>query len=195
MNLRKSGTLTIIWLFALATLAFSQQQPTTAAEYITRGIAAQKAGKDEEAIQEYAAALKISPNDFVAQFNSGVSYMVLQRWENAIACLKAAVAIRPQEPLAHLTLGHAYGAAGRTPEAIAAVKEAIRLDPKLVEAHRALGLYYSSTNRHDEAIRALSDALQLRENDAEILFNLAHAYFRAGSFQKAIEFYNRLIAL
>ena len=71
--------ITLPLLLLVATTIFSQQPEKTAAEYVVAGLAAQKAGKHEEALQQYAAAIKLEPKNFGAQFNSGVSLMILQR--------------------------------------------------------------------------------------------------------------------
>src|SRR3977135_173520 len=71
-------TLTIIpCLLSLTLIVSAQSQqpqaPKTGDDYVALGIAAQRAGKHEEAVQLFAAALKLNPKHFVAQFNSGAS--------------------------------------------------------------------------------------------------------------------------
>src|SRR5215510_9284961 len=73
----------IVFILAIATITVAQQ-PKTVEGYIQSGIALQRVGKHQEAIQDFAAALKLEPGNFVAQSASGVSYMYLERWDDAV---------------------------------------------------------------------------------------------------------------
>ncbi|MDX6613045.1 MAG: hypothetical protein QOD75_2231, partial [Blastocatellia bacterium] len=115
-------------VLSLAMIASAQQPAAKSADdYVAAGIAAQAAGKHEEALPQYATALKLQPKNFLAHYNSGVAYSMLQKFEEALKAFQAAVALEPREPQVHLALGDAYAANGRTLEAIDALKEAIRL--------------------------------------------------------------------
>jgi tetratricopeptide (TPR) repeat protein len=103
----------------------------TLVDYLRDGLAAQQAGRHEDAIREYSAALKIDPKNFAAQYNIGASYVVLGKLDEALAAFKAALVLRPNEALIHAAIGETYGDMGRTSEAIEALKEALRLNPKI----------------------------------------------------------------
>jgi len=120
----------IVFILAFATITVAQQ-PKTVEGYIQSGIAFQRAGKHQEAIQDFAAALKLEPGNFTAQYGSGLSYMFLKKWEDAVAAFKAALILKPNEPFVHLSLAKAYGAGGRNSEALNTLKKAVALDPKL----------------------------------------------------------------
>jgi len=85
--------------------------------------------------------------------------------------------------------------AGRSLEAIDALKEAIRLDPKLSEAYQELATLYGDQGRHEEAIRLMIQATQLQANDLALLFTLGQLHLRAGSFQAAIQVFQRIIGM
>src|SRR5436190_1569239 len=121
----KSQFIVLALLLLVATTIFSQQAGKTVAEYVQAGVAAQKAGKHEEALQQYAAAIKLDPKNFGAQFNSGVSFALLQKWQEALSAFKIAVALRPNDAVVQFALANAYGATEHTLEAIAALKETI----------------------------------------------------------------------
>ncbi len=118
----KSLIILVCVLSLNAIIAAQQQQPKTAEEYVVAGIAAQRAGNHQEAVQLYAAALRLNPKDFGAQFNSGSSYMELRKFEDALTAFKAAAALRPDEARVQFALGSAYAATGNSLEAIDAFK-------------------------------------------------------------------------
>src|SRR5437868_6851721 len=124
--------ITLVCFYFLA-LSISAQSPQTEVDYDKAGFAALQGNKFEEALQFYAAALKLNPRHWLAHANSGLCYMALEKFENAVAAYKAAIALAPTEPRLHLDLGGAYAANGQSLEAIDAFKEAIRLDPRMVE--------------------------------------------------------------
>jgi predicted Zn-dependent protease len=101
---------TLPLLLLAATTIFSQQPEKTATEYVLAGIAAQKAGKHEEALQQYAAAIKLEPKNFGAQFNSGVSLMILHRPQEGLSAFKIAAALSPNDAVVQFALAKAYAA-------------------------------------------------------------------------------------
>jgi tetratricopeptide (TPR) repeat protein len=146
--------ITVICTLLLAlSIAAQSPQLQTAIDYDKAGFAAQQGGKFEDALQLYAAALKLNPKDWIAHANSGVCYMALRKFENAVTAFKAAVALVPTEPRLQLNLGDAYAISGQSLEAIDAYKEAIRLDPKMVEAYAQLARFYGHLGRNDDALR------------------------------------------
>src|SRR5258705_10228506 len=94
--IRTIALLAIVWS---ATTALSAQSPPpkTAAEYYSAGLALQLAGEQEKALEQYRAALKLEPKHFGAQVNSGVSHLILEKYESAVDAFKAAASINPSE--------------------------------------------------------------------------------------------------
>src|SRR4029079_3706483 len=119
----------IVCILALATITFAQQ-PNTVEGYIQTAIASQRAGKHQDAIREFAAALKLQPANLVAQYGSGVSYMFLEKWDDAVAAFKAALTLKPNDAPVQLALANAYSGGGHNSEALDILKEIVTLDPK-----------------------------------------------------------------
>lgn len=92
--------LLICCALCLAQLVQAQQpEQKTATSYVLEGLQATQAGKPEEALRLYAAALKLDAKNFAAQFNSGTACMMLGRWEEAASFFKAADVIRPNDTM------------------------------------------------------------------------------------------------
>ncbi|HSE21312.1 MAG TPA: tetratricopeptide repeat protein [Pyrinomonadaceae bacterium] len=194
-NTKGPQLIALIALFLITTQTFAQGPGKTVEDYVAAGIAAQKVGKCEEALQQYVKVIKLDPKNFVAQFNSGRCYLELQKAEQALTFFKIAVGLKPFDALAQYALGNAYGVTGHMPEAIDAFKESVRLDPKLIHAHRALAGAYELSGKNDDAIREHLVVLQLKENDPASLYFLGRLYVQTGSFTTAIEYFNRSIAV
>jgi len=113
---RLLATFTCTLFLAVWTSAQSTQ-PQTADDFDKAGFAAQQQQNFEEALQLYAAALRLNPKDWIAQANSGVCYMALRKFENAVSAYKAAAALVPGEPRLQFDLGVAYAANGQNLEA------------------------------------------------------------------------------
>lgn len=112
--LTRNTTTRLVLFLLLTTTASAQQSAETIADYNAAGIAAQKAGNCEEALQHYSEAIKLDPKDLTAQMNSGICYMVLEKWEEALGRFKIAVALRPDNGMVHFALADALRRTGRT---------------------------------------------------------------------------------
>ena len=98
-----------IALFTICVPITSAQQPLkTVADFEARGVAAQRTGNCEEAVQYYAEAIKLDAKSFVAQANSGNCYLKLGKPQVALSFLQMAATLRPSDPLVHYILGVAY---------------------------------------------------------------------------------------
>ena len=104
MKNNRPYTIVLAVLLLITSTSFAQQPEKTVAEYVAAGVAAQRAGDCEEALRQYAAAIKLDPKDFGAQFNSGACSMALRKGEQALSFFKVAVELKPNEPMTHYGL-------------------------------------------------------------------------------------------
>lgn len=106
------------------------------------GILALERNNLEEARGYFHAAVKASPDDFVAYFNLGqVTEQV--NAQSAIQYYNKSVRLNPGYPLSHYSLGKLY-AKQLNPRALYHLKEAVRLNPLLAEAQNDLAVFYHS---------------------------------------------------
>ena len=73
------------------------------------------AGRLEEAISQYRAALRIDPSAAEAYNNWGRALAQQGKWEEAIAKYREALRIKPNYPLASSNLDQALSRAGQAP--------------------------------------------------------------------------------
>jgi len=107
--------------------------PPTPANEAVKAAAAGDAARDRqdwnEAVQQYALALALAPDNFPIRVQMGHAFKEAGRWSEAEAAYRAACLSRPDESELRLHLGHVLKVQGRRDEAIEAYVEALRLDP------------------------------------------------------------------
>src|SRR4051812_36843590 len=81
---------------------------------------------------------------------------------------------------------------GHWEEALHELKEAIAINPYNGSWHFNLGLTYDAMDRYEDAIPAYRSALEMDPEDVEILCALGIASNRAGNFDEAITFLQRI---
>jgi tetratricopeptide (TPR) repeat protein len=98
---------------AVAELALAQQKlgPNFLISYF-RGLAFERAGKPEEAMTAFQAALRLDPNSAEAHLSLGRTEMSAGRFDAAISELQEALRLRPNNDQARRLLSKAYTRAG-----------------------------------------------------------------------------------
>ena len=132
-------------------------------------------GRLPEAVSEFDAALRISPNDMRTRVNRGKALARIPgRLPEAIAEYEAALRIRPDYPEAHNDLGNLLAnLPGHLPDAISEYETALRIKPDYPEAHYNLGCVLEGiTGRQQEAIDQFEAALRINPDYAEAHNNL-----------------------
>ena len=169
------------------------------------GVMLMATGREREALPEFAAAVRLSPNDADYRVNLGLALAQAPgRIGDAIAEYQASLRIAPHLPAAHLNLGLAYTATpGRLAEAIAEYRTAIAdyeaatwSQPDLWEAHFNLGLAYGQmAGRESDAIAEFRTALRLKPDSALAYFHMGNTFHKLGRLPEAIEAYQSSVRL
>lgn len=105
----------------------------TSEEWFACGVAAEAAGRLDEAVRSYERALEDGSPD--AHFNLGNCYHALRRRRDAQAQFEATVALAPDYAEAWNNLGVVRGNRGDRAGAITALRRALALVPHYADAH------------------------------------------------------------
>ncbi|MCY7280636.1 MAG: tetratricopeptide repeat protein [Sphingomonas bacterium] len=136
--------------------------------HLFRASALESANRWDEAKQEMATAMRLSPdNPLLLNF---LGYGQLERGENldqAEAMVRKASALRPDDSSITDSLGWAQYKRGRTDEAIATLQRAAEGDPAQAEIHEHLGDALYTAGRRIEARFAWRAALVTAEGKAK----------------------------
>jgi tetratricopeptide (TPR) repeat protein len=169
--------------------------PNAASSYNNLGVAYQKYGRYQSAMECYKQAIKIKPDFFKAYYNLGVLCGELGLVQEEIESYKQAIKARPDYADAHCNLGNAYNKLGRLQEAMDEYNLAIKARPKYADAHYNLGVTYYQLGRYEDAIKEYKQAVKIKPDYAEAYYNLGVAYSSVGNPQEAIESYIQAVRI
>jgi protein O-mannosyl-transferase len=160
------------------------------------GCALEQAGKFDEAIREFQAALQIDPDYFEAHSNLGNTLSEAGNVSEAIRQWREALRLNPRAERAHNNLGSALQRRGQLAEAREHFEQAVRLMPDYAEAHNNLGIVLLRKGQPDEKVMIqFQEALKLNPDYAEAHYNLGAVFGVRGRLDEAVEQYRKAIQL
>ena len=169
--------------------------PQDADAYYKRGIANDKLGHHERAIQDYDDAIRFNPQAADAyRIKIGIAYENL-RHESTTRDYDEAIRVNSQDADAYNNRGIAYDNLGQHERAIQDFDEAIRLSPQADAYKNNRGMAYDNLGQHGRAIRDYDDAIGLNPLAADAYKNRGCAYASLGELERAIQDYNEAIRL
>jgi len=163
--------------------------------YLNLGRVLADQGKIDEAMADYAQALRIDPDFYEAHFNLGHALAGQGRLDDAIAQYSAALSTKPDFAKAHINLGAALARQGKIDEAMAHYSQALRISPGSPVVHNNLGLALAGQGRIDQAMAQYSEALRLNSDYPEAHDNLGHALARQGRIDEAMAQFSEALRL
>ena len=135
-----------------------------------------RAGHLEEAAQDFAKAVSLSPSFAEAHFNLGLVFLQQKHYENAIASLNRSLALKPKLRGANLFCGIAHYRRNEYDEAIAAIKRETQIDPANPQAFMWLGVAQLAKGDAKAASTSLDRAFELKPDDVDILYHRGRAH-------------------
>jgi len=150
--------------------------------------------RDDDAISDLQAALRLDPSFARAASSLGFLYAKVGRRDLAIEQFQQALRSEPDNPVLLFDLGYVYHMQKNYEPAIKAFKDALRHDPKIDRAWYGLGLALESLDRHEEAAEALQEAATLQPMNAHAWYELGMVYHtlkRADKFAEVSAHLNR----
>lgn len=156
----------LVSIAAAVGLALQAVSPE-AASHAQAGIAAQQAGRMNEAIAEFRRVTELAPALPAAHVNLGAALLATKAYGEAIPPLKRALELNNDLPGAHRMLGYALLAQGYAAEAIPHLQQ--------TQTYDALGVAQLKVGKLPEAVQSLETALAQRPNDPDLLYYLGRA--------------------
>ncbi|MEO6237907.1 MAG: tetratricopeptide repeat protein [Vicinamibacterales bacterium] len=149
------------------------------------GLVSIRAGHSAEALDHFAAAVKLNPAFAEAQSNLGNGLAAAGHLDEAIECYREAVRLKPDYTEPRVGLGGALLRAGNAADAIPQYREALRLDPNLAEAHNGLGGALAMTGQDGAAMTQYAEALRLKPELPTAHLNIALLFIKKGDVAQA----------
>jgi len=163
---------------ALATAV--EREPDRAEAHRQLGRALLANGKNEDALEELRAAVRLDARDERARLALADALVQLRRYPDAEAAFRDALTAFPGSGRAHYKLARLYQRQNKTVEALAEYDAASTLTP-LIGANRvlrAIGALNAAEQNFDAAVRAYSRRVDIHPNDADAHRVLGYLYSR-----------------
>ena len=142
------------------------------------GLALYTEGRNEEAIEHYNKAIRITPTYAGIYCNKGNGYNKLGQYQLAIENYTEAIRLRPDFADFYYNRGTAYGKHGQYKIAIDDFNKAIGLKPTYTKAYNNRGIAYGELGQYQLAIENYNKAISLKPDYADAYNNRANIYFK-----------------
>ena len=159
--------------------------PIGAKPHFDYGLALQKEGRLEEAVEQYKIGLQFNPKDAKAHTSLAVALTGQAKFDAAVPHMETALRLEPNNPDFHLVYATLLQRIGHNDEAALHFETAIRLKPDSVEAHYSYAAFLAGLGNNDEYISELRRVLQLRPDYPYAELRLADALFANGNLKEA----------
>jgi tetratricopeptide (TPR) repeat protein len=158
-----------------------------------RGQIKASAGRTDEALADFSAAVQLDPKLWRAIHNRGVLLAQSGEFEKAFDDFNRTTELNPNFAKAFSNRAALYAVAGQMEPALADYRRACELDPSLAVAQRGCGRTYHMLGHFDEAAEHLNRAIELAPNDASALSSRADLYTDLGNYADATADYERAL--
>jgi Bardet-Biedl syndrome 4 protein len=142
-------------------------------------------GRHRAALDVYAAAASIDPDDWEIDFARGTCFDALRDFARAAEAFGAAAAASPR-PESFLAQARALDAAGDAAGALAALYDALEYAPESTEVLTALGLAHHRAGDASKAFECLGNALAHDPRDARAVLAAAAIIEKAADYDVAL---------
>ncbi len=163
--------------------------------YNNRGIAFMEMGKNELALRDHLAALKVAPNEPMQHYSVAKGYVGTGRYEEAVKSYTKAIAIKPDMIDGYAARGRAYYFLGKTDLALADFAKAIELDPRSIETLENRVDLYKSEGQYAEAIQDLDEILRLIPRHSQAYKARGIVHQATGNYVAAKDDFSRAVEL
>jgi tetratricopeptide (TPR) repeat protein len=222
IRMRKGFSIALLFLLMGTAVAYATESCPPAGHY-NNGLALDKTGLHDRAIEEYSLAIAEDPEDAAAYYRRGLDYgrkghfdretedyskatalapdversaRGTERWNDGeIAAFTRAIADNPGDAWAYYSRGTALRLKGRAEEAAADFRKALALDAGHIAASYHLGAALRSLGRLGEALAAYDRALSLDPALPWAVYNRGLMLSRQGRYASAIADFTRTLEL
>lgn len=139
----------------------SAQATPEARDLVKEGVSLYDAGNYDAAVAKYQQALRVAPNDAMAQAELALTYHALGKYTEAIALCQELVKRPESDPTIYVTYGNSLDALKKPEEAIRVYQEGVRKYPDNSQLYFNQGITLAGMNKNAEAITSLQQAARL----------------------------------
>jgi tetratricopeptide (TPR) repeat protein len=175
--------------------ALSSEQTSDVQVHFSLGVLLAEEKQYKAAQLELERADALQPGTFEILFNLGQDMLRNNDNANAQAVLSRALRAKPDSSETLYLMAQACMNQSRPLDALDLLIRARKLSPENIEILFLMARISMSQNYFEDAIPLLESGLQLAPRRPDLLAALGESYFMAGNAEKAIEEFNKLIAV
>jgi hypothetical protein len=139
--------------------------------YFNRGLVLGRTGQFDRAIEDFSAAIALSPAHAEAYMNRGAALGAAGRYDEAIQDLDRTIMLKPESVQAYINRGLAYESTSQYERAIEDYTRALTLSPEFVRAYVDRGSLYLKTGRPERAEQDFQKACDAGSDEGCRLLN------------------------
>lgn len=147
------------------------------------------------ALEDYTAALAVSPNNYILLTARGYLYNSMKRPDEGIADLTKALQIKPEHADAYYKRGNVYRGKGEDDKAVADYTQAVRFDPKKDLAYMFRASLYEKKGDKAQAIADYTSAIAANPAQGSHYYRRGRIHFQQGRTEQAEIDFKRAVEL
>jgi len=159
------------------------------------GVALMEEKRNDEALAQYAEALKIDPNYSDAHANLGHALLCMGRYDECLQHLQKAMELQPKRADSKADFGVLMAVANRLDDSKKAFDESLALSPDHSDVRSNYAYTLVRLGQYDEAIAQCKEAMRLDRKNANAYFNMANALAALGRNAEAVVEYQEALKL
>ncbi len=159
------------------------------------GLIASRAGRNDQAIDDFKAALRLNPDFAEAHTDLAIELAIRQKLAEAVDSFRQALRVKPEYVRAHFGLGIALQYQGKLDEAAANFQRAAQLQPDHAQAHCHLGYALLHQGQPAVAVDSLKQALRIKADYPEALHSLGTALMSLGRLEEAVNHFQQALRI
>ncbi|KPJ77242.1 MAG: hypothetical protein AMJ54_08640 [Deltaproteobacteria bacterium SG8_13] len=170
-------------------------QPHNPRAYYRLGQMQMKRQQDREALSTFTAGYRQNPA--ASGLLSALVQLNIRRGavDEALALCRRHLVDRPEDAVGYYLLGEAQSAAGDLAAAETSYQKAIDRKSEWQPPHTALARLYIRRNERDLALARIGRALEINPDNPSAYLSLAYLYQLSGDYHKAIQTYEKALAV
>ncbi|HEX8703183.1 MAG TPA: tetratricopeptide repeat protein [Myxococcaceae bacterium] len=145
----------------------------------------------DAALEKVSKGVKLSPSEYLCQFNYGRVLAVAEQPEEGVPALQKATELQPSNPDAFYMLGMVAAEAGQDDLAIKSFRKVTQLAPDNVDGWATLGDVLFGKRLFDEARQVLDQGLEACGDNPALLEKAIATAITMGDVQGAIDYVQR----
>jgi tetratricopeptide (TPR) repeat protein len=159
---------------------YSSHFPKQVRKEFNKGVAADQAGKKDDAIRHYEKALKIAPDYYPAHNNLGSDYLSQSDFAGARKEFEQVVRLNQSDAEAYFNLSNVCMITGQLADAQRYLEEGMRREPDSALGHFLLGSLDIKTGKYAQAEAVLRQTVQLSPTMAQARLQLVNLFVQEG---------------